>query len=99
VQQDPCELLRDAAYEAHPAELEAALSPVRERVLTPVASPPMPVSAYRLPQAWAALLGQISGQSTLASIVARESNHRGVDVEDVYRALYLGLSCEFIRAA
>ncbi|HEX6246043.1 MAG TPA: DUF4339 domain-containing protein, partial [Polyangiales bacterium] len=99
VQQDPCELLRDAAYEAHPAELEAALSPVRERVLTPVAAPPMPVAAYRLPQPWAALLSQVNGQSTLASIVARESNHRGVDVEDVYRALYLGLSCEFIRAA
>jgi serine/threonine protein kinase len=99
VQQDPCELLRDAAYEAHPAELEAALSPVSERVLTPVAAPPMPVAAYRLPQAWAALLGQVNGQSTLASIVARESNHRGLDVEDVYRALYLGLSCEFIRAA
>lgn len=99
VQQDSCELLRDAANEAHPDELEAALSSVRERVLTRASSPPMPISAYRLPPAWASLITQVNGQSTLASIVARESTRRGVDVEDVYRALYLGLSCELIRAA
>ena len=99
VQQDSCELLRDAASEAHPDELEAALSPVRERVLSRASSPPMPVAAYRLPPTWASLISQVNGQSTLASILARESACRGVEVEDVYRALYLGLSCELIRAA
>jgi hypothetical protein len=45
------------------------------------------------------ILSDINGQSTLSSIVARESSRRGVDLEDVYRALYLGLSCELLRAA
>lgn len=99
VQQDPCELFRDAAREAHPAELEAALEPVRERVLVRTSAPPMPLSAYRLPVAWSSLLQQVNGQSTLSSIVARESARRGVEVEDVYRALYLGLSCELLRTA
>jgi serine/threonine protein kinase len=99
VQQDPCELLRDAASEAHPAELEAALSPIHERVLVRSPSPPMPLAAYRVPPEWSALISQVNGQSTLASIVARESSRRGADVEEVYRALYLGLSCEIIRAA
>ena len=99
VQQDPCELLRDAAREAHPAELEAALEPVRERVLVRTSAPPMPLAAYRLPTSWSTLLQQVNGQSTLASIVARESARRGVEVEDVYRALYLGLSCELLRTA
>jgi hypothetical protein len=99
VQQDACELLRDAACEAHPAELEAALEPVRERVLVRSATPPMPAQAYRLPPTWTQLLEQVNGQSTLASIVARESARRGVELEDVYRALYLGLSCELLRVA
>lgn len=99
VSQDACELLRDAASEAHPSELESALEPVRERVLVRASAPPMPLSAYRLPPTWASLLAQVNGQSTLASIVARESARRGVEVEDVYRALYLGLSCELLRAA
>ncbi|MFT3927235.1 MAG: serine/threonine-protein kinase [Myxococcales bacterium] len=99
VQQDPCELFRDAAREAHPAELEAALEPVRERVLVRTSAPPMPLAAYRLPTAWSSLLQQVNGQSTLGSIVARESARRGAEVEDVYRALYLGLSCELLRTA
>jgi serine/threonine protein kinase len=99
VQQDPYELFRDAACEAHPAELEAALEPVRERVLVRASMPPMPLAAYRVPATWSALLQQVNGQSTLASIVARESARRGVELEDVYRALYLGLSCELLRAA
>jgi serine/threonine-protein kinase len=99
VQQDACELLRDAACEAHPSELEAALEPIRERVLVRASTPPMPLNAYRLPGTWASLLAQVNGQSTLSSIVARESARRGVDLEDVYRALYLGLSCELLRAA
>jgi serine/threonine-protein kinase len=99
VQQDSCELLRDATYEAHLDELESALEPVRERVLIRTPSPPMSLSSYRLPDAWSRLLAQVNGQSTLASIVARETARRGAELEDVYRALYLGLSCELLRAA
>ena len=99
LQQDPFELLRDAAFEAHPDELEAALEPVRERVLLRDVGEPMPLSVYRLPTQWSSLIGQVNGQGTLASIAARESSRRGMELEDVYRALYLGLSCELLRAA
>ncbi|MDB4974126.1 MAG: Serine/threonine protein kinase [Myxococcaceae bacterium] len=97
--QDPFELLRDAAFEADPDELESALEPIRERVLMRGASTTTPLSMYRLPVEWAQLIDQVNGQGTLASIAARESSMRGVEVEDVYRALYLGLSCELLRAA
>jgi serine/threonine-protein kinase len=97
--QDPFELLRDAAFETHPDELESALEPIRERVLLRGSSAPMPVSVYRLPAEWSALIDDVNGQGTLASIAMRESALRGVELEDVYRALYLGLSCELLRAA
>jgi serine/threonine-protein kinase len=97
--QDPFELLRDAAFEAHPDELEAALEPIRERVLLRGVGEPMPLSVYRLPLQWSSLIGQVNGQGTLASIAARESSQRGMELEDVYRALYLGLSCDLLRAA
>jgi serine/threonine protein kinase len=97
--QDPFELLRDAALETHPDELESALEPIRERVLQRGSSAPLPVSVYRLPAEWSALIDAVNGQGTLASIAMRESARRGVELEDVYRALYLGLSCELLRAA
>ena len=97
--QDPFELLRDAAFEAHPDELESVLEPIRERVLVRDQSSPMPLALYRLPGEWSSLIDRVNGQSTLSSIAARESSQRGVEVEDVYRALYLGLSCELLRAS
>jgi len=98
VAQDSCELMRDAASAAHPEELEHALESVRERVLIRSTAPSMPLSAYRVPETWQQLIAGVNGKGTLASIVARESA-AGHDVEDVYRALYLGLSCELIQAA
>jgi serine/threonine-protein kinase len=99
LQLDPYELLRDAAFEASPEELESALEPVRERVLVRETNIGMPLLAYRVPPQWSSLIEQVNGQGTLASIVARESSRRGVELDDVYRALYLGLSCELLRAA
>lgn len=98
VSQDSCELLRDAAGAAHPQELESALEVVRERVLVRTPSPPMPLFAYRVPETWQRLIEGVNGKGTLSSVLARESS-AGHDIEDVYRALYLGLSCELIRAA
>lgn len=98
VNQDSCELMRDAACEAHPQELEAALESVRECVLRPASTPPMPLDAYRLPEVWRSLILGINGRSTLGAVVARESAAGGPDVEEVYRALYLGLSCELLAA-
>ena len=93
----PHELLRDAVIHADPAEMEAALARVREKVLARESRPPVPISAYGLPAPWARLL-DVRGDMTLGSIVAREAAEGG-DLEDVYRAFYLGLSCQIVRAA
>jgi len=95
---DSWELMRDAAGAAHLQELESALEPLRERVLSQSLKAPMPLSVYRLPDTWGRLIEGVNGKGTLSSIIARESAE-GRDVDEVYRALYLGLSCELIRAA
>jgi len=93
---DALELLRDAALQAHPEELEAALAPVRERVLRAVPSPPSSLHAYRVPQEWHRLLA-VRGDSTFGAILAREAMRSGADVEEVYRAFYLGISCGIVE--
>ena len=93
------ELLRDAALQADPAEMEAALSGVREKVLSRESRPPAPIAAYGLPDSWTRMLRGVRGDATLGSILARETTTGGVEPEDVYRAFYLGLSCELVRAA
>jgi serine/threonine-protein kinase len=95
--QDPYELLRDAAKQANTEELESALAPVHERIIEPVPNPPAPLLAYRLPETWHRLLAGVSGESTFSAILARETAHGRADVEDVYRAFFLGMSCELVR--
>jgi len=95
---DERELLRDAAFEAHPEELEAALSPIRERVLVKVQSPEVPLAAYRPPDHWYRLL-DVGGDSTFSAILAREASTGGIDAEEVYRAFYLGVSCDLVTTA
>lgn len=99
---DPIELLRDAAGNAHNEELEAALAPVREQILSLVPVPPIPMDAFRLGDAQQLLLRGVKGDTTFAAILARETAAVGsakkLDADDVYRAFYLGLSCGLIRA-
>ena len=95
---DALELLRDAAMQAHAEELEAALADLREKVLVRSAEPPAPLSAYRVPAPWHRLLN-VSGDLTLGGIVARESAVGQLDLEEVYRAFHLGISCDLIVAA
>jgi serine/threonine-protein kinase len=94
---DPHELLRDAVLNTDPAILEAALAGVREKVLYPEPNPPVPLRAYGVPEAWIRLL-DVHGDMTFGRIIARESAE-GRDLEDVYRAFYLGLSCRLVKAA
>ena len=93
--QDPYELLRDAASEAHLEEIESVLEPLRERVLERCYDGP-PLSAFRLPPTWVGVLDSVSGDTTLGGVLARESAS-GADLEPVYRALYLGLACGLVR--
>ena len=93
--QDPYELLRDAATEAHLEEIESVLDPLREHVVERCPDGP-PLSAFRLDRYWAGVLDSIYGDVTLGGIMARESSI-GADLESVYRALYLGLACGLVR--
>jgi len=93
--QDPYELLRDAASEAHLEEIESVLEPLRERVVQRCGDGP-PLTAFRLDSAWTRVLDSVAGDATLGGILARESAS-GADLEPVYRALYLGLACGLVR--
>ncbi len=93
--QDPYELLRDAATEAHLEEIESVLEPLRERVVERCEDGP-PLTAFRLAPAWVGVLDSVLGDSTLGGVLARESAS-GADLEPVYRALYLGLACGLVR--
>lgn len=93
--QDPYELLRDAASEAHLEEIESVLEPLRERVVERCTQGPS-LSVFRLPPRWVRALDAVSGDTTLGGLLARESASGG-DLEPVYRALYLGLACGLVR--
>jgi serine/threonine-protein kinase len=93
--QDPYELLRDAAMEAHLEEIESVLEPLRERVVERCEDGP-PLTVFRLAPVWVGVLDSVSGDSTLGGVLARESAS-GADLEPVYRALYLGLACGLVR--
>lgn len=94
------ELLRDAAMQPEPLQMEAALRPVQRRILRPNPKAPAPLHSYRLAPEWERILGQeVDGHTTAAGIVAREYSRGGMDAREVQRALYLGLSCELIEAA
>ena len=93
--QDPYELLRDAASEAHLEEIESVLEPLQERVVERCEDGP-PLTVFRLPADWVGVLDSVAGDATLGGVLARESAS-GADLEPVYRALYLGLACGLVR--
>ncbi len=94
---DGAQLLRDAAMEAHPAELEAALEPFRERVLRPARSAPRPLASYRVPAEWEHVV-DLSDRTTFGGLLAKCVKD-GLEPDDVYRAMVLALSCELVEAA
>jgi serine/threonine-protein kinase len=91
------ELLRDAAMSADEAELRTVLASALDKVIVREATPPAPIAAYALPEPWVRLL-DVQGDLTFRSILEREAAN-GSDVDRVYRAFYLGLSCQLVRAA
>jgi serine/threonine-protein kinase len=96
---DPFELLRDAVLRAHPAELEAALSPLRELVLRPTRRPPVALRVFRLPDDWTRVLRSVDGERTFAALLAFFTLEQRLDPESVYRAIYLGVACGLVQPA
>lgn len=94
---DTQELMRDAVLQVPPDVLEAAFDDVREYVLSPVEAPAMSLLSWRLPDEWTRVLALLQGDTTLASILARETSAGGLDAEELYRAIFLGMTCGLIR--
>jgi hypothetical protein len=79
-------------------ELEAMLAPIQEEVLEPVASPPVRLEMFRLPDREAAVIGAVKGKTTLSKHMAQMSTVGTADPEEVLRAVFLGLACELLRS-
>ena len=93
--QDPYEILRDAAWQSHHEEIEAVLAPMFERIIAPDLSG-TPVKNFRLSDDAYRIIESVKGETTLGGVVAMHAS-AGRDIEEVYRVLYLGLACGFLR--
>jgi hypothetical protein len=98
IEQDAHILMRDACGALHASELEAALTPLWEKVLRPPAQGLAAVSAYQLPDSWRWVIEQARGDQTVGSLFARCTMQSGLDVEDAMRALFLAVSCRLLEA-
>ena len=99
IEQDAHVLMRDAALELDPSELEAALAPMWEKVLRANEQPPAHAAAYQMPDAWRWVIEQARGDATVGAVFHRCSRQSGLDEEDAMRALFLGVSCQLLNAA
>jgi serine/threonine-protein kinase len=93
----PLELLLDAALGLDGEQAEAALAPLRERVVTKVLSPPAPLSAFGAPPAWARALGAVDGRTSLSALLLRARTDHGLDEVEARRAYWFGLGCSLLR--
>jgi serine/threonine protein kinase len=92
---DPYELIARGVRQSYDAtELEAMLQPLSEEVLERVALPPVRLEAFRLSDAETRVLRKIDGTFTVGRLLASGA----ADPEDVLRAVFIGLSCELVRA-
>ncbi|HEX7480546.1 MAG TPA: protein kinase [Polyangiales bacterium] len=99
IEQDIHVLMRDACMALHPSELEAALSPLWEKVLRQAKQPQAALSAYQVPDSWRWIITQAQGEQTVGSHFARCTLQSGLDAEDAMRALFLGISFRILEAA
>ncbi|MFO0713583.1 MAG: protein kinase [Sandaracinus sp.] len=95
----PLELLFDATVKLDATEAEAAIAPLRERVVTRVLTPPAPLGSFGLPEAWARAIQSVDGRTSLAGLLMRARTEHGLDVDDACRVYHFGLSCSLLRAA
>ncbi len=78
-------------------ELQAMLAPCNEEVLEPVASPPVRLEMFRLPEAEAAVIETVTGKTTLGRLLAQLTTDGRADPEEILRAVFLGLACELLK--
>ncbi|HEY5147211.1 MAG TPA: serine/threonine-protein kinase [Polyangiaceae bacterium] len=95
---DTCELIgRGIRHGYSYEELQAMLAPCNEEVLEPVASPPVRLEMFRLPDAEALVIDAVRGKTTLGKLIAQLTADGRADPEEILRAVFLGLSCELLK--
>jgi eukaryotic-like serine/threonine-protein kinase len=95
---DPFDLIARGVRQGYaPSELRTLLSTLGESPLEPIASPPVRLEAFRLPEREAAVLRALVRPMPLARFIAERCGRGEADVEEVLRATFLGLSCGFLR--
>lgn len=94
----PIELLRDAALATDAQVAEAALSPLRERIVEKASQPPTPLRAFSVPRAWERALDEADGRTTLSSLIMRTTRDGHLELDEAYRAFHFGLSCAILRS-
>ncbi|MBN8616083.1 MAG: protein kinase [Deltaproteobacteria bacterium] len=95
----PLELLFDAAVALDANYAEAAIAPLRERVVTRVITPPAPLVSFGLPSTWSRAILAVDGRTTLSGLLMRARTEHGLEVDDACRVYHFGLSCSLLRAA
>ena len=95
----PLELLLDAAMDLDATHVEAAIAPMRERLVTRVLAPPAPIAAFPLPEGWARALEDVDGRTPLAGLLLRARAAHGLDLDEACRVFHFGLSCSLLRAS
>jgi eukaryotic-like serine/threonine-protein kinase len=79
------------------AELRSLLGALGETPIEPVASPPVRLESFRLPEREVGVLRGIVRPVPLARVIAERCVRGEADVEEVMRAVFLGLSCGLLR--
>ncbi len=95
----PLELIYDAAVTLDANHAEAAIAPMRERVVTRVIAPPAPLVSFGLPSAWSSAILAVDGRTTLSGLLLRARTEHGLEVDDACRVYHFGLSCSLLRAS
>jgi serine/threonine-protein kinase len=95
----PLELLFDATVSLDATLAEAAISPLRERVVTRVISPPAPLASFGLPAPWTQAIQSVDGRTSLAGLLMRAHTEHGLELDDACRVYHFGLSCSLLRVA
>jgi serine/threonine protein kinase len=95
---DPFDLIGRGVRAGYGAtELRALLSPLGERPIEPAPSPPVRLESFRLPDREASVIRGVVRPVPLARVIAERCVRDEANVEEVLRAVFLGLSCGFLR--
>ena len=80
------------------AELEELLEPIAGDVLAPVPLPPLRIETLRLPEREADVLKCTDEETTLGELIKRMHELEAASDDEVFRAVFVGLSCDIIRS-